>query len=75
MDSMRKNSERFYGNCTPGYFNNEGKLSSNSFYGGLYGGGTIKFFDIVRDWRARDDLRGMTLNGVQMETRKHQTSA
>ena len=71
MHSTRRNSERFYGNCTPGYFNNEGQLSSDSFYGSLYGGGTIKFFDIVRGWRASNDLRGMTLDGMQMETQPH----
>jgi cyclohexanone monooxygenase len=59
MNSRRRDNERFYGQCTPGYFNNEGQLSKNSFYGSLYGGGTIRFFDIIRRWRASGRLEGM----------------
>jgi len=64
MNSKRRDSERFYSQCTPGYFNNEGQLSTSAFYGSLYGGGTIRFFDIIRQWRESGRLEGMALDGA-----------
>jgi cyclohexanone monooxygenase len=64
MNSRRKNSERFYKECTPGYFNNEGQLSNDSYYGTLYGGGSIRYFDIIRQWRERGDLQGIVCDGA-----------
>lgn len=58
MAASSKDTFRFHSQCTPGWFNNEGHLtkSDQSFFAGLYGGGTIRFFDIVRAWRAEDRL-------------------
>jgi cyclohexanone monooxygenase len=72
MNSRRKDSERFYKECTPGYFNNEGQLSKKSFYGGLYGGGTIRFFDIIRQWREHAGLEGMACDGAAESAPAHQ---
>jgi cyclohexanone monooxygenase len=51
----------FFENCTPGYYNNEGKTGEISAQNGFYGGGSIEFFQILRDWRARGELEGMEL--------------
>ncbi len=59
--SKQRDSERFYRNCTPGYFNNEGDPAGKSWFGTLYGGGTVRYFEIVRGWRSRGDLEGMQL--------------
>ena len=49
----------FFENCTPGYYNNEGKVSELSSQNGFYGGGSIEFFQILEDWRAKGQLDGM----------------
>jgi cyclohexanone monooxygenase len=65
LDEMRDKAritERFYGACTPGYYNNEGKLGNpNGFFAGMYGAGPIKFFRILEDWRADGQLAGVEL--------------
>ena len=46
--------------CTPGYYNNEGRPGEGpGWFGGNYGGGAQAFFTIVRDWRDRDDFDGL----------------
>jgi cyclohexanone monooxygenase len=49
----------FFENCTPGYYNNEGKMSERSTQNGFYGGGSIEFFRILEEWRAEGRLEGM----------------
>ncbi len=49
----------FLENCTPGYYNNEGKTSERSTQDGFYGGGSVEFFKILEDWRAAGNLDGM----------------
>jgi cyclohexanone monooxygenase len=51
----------FLESCTPGYYNNEGKLSERAAQNGFYGGGSVQFFKILRDWRAEGALRGLEL--------------
>jgi cyclohexanone monooxygenase len=65
LDEMRDKAritERFYAACTPGYYNNEGKLGNpNGFFAGMYGAGPIKFFEILDSWRADGRLEGVEL--------------
>jgi len=49
----------FFENCTPGYYNNEGKAGERSAQDGFYGGGSIEFIRILEDWRAQGSLPGM----------------
>ena len=51
----------FLENCTPGYYNNEGKLSERSVQNGFYGGGTgsPEFFAILEEWRAEGTMKGL----------------
>ena len=51
----------FFENCTPGYYNNEGKSSEVSAQNGFYGGGSIEFFQILESWRKDGRLEGMEL--------------
>jgi len=51
----------FLESCTPGYYNNEGKLSERAAQNGFYGGGSVQFFKILREWRAEGGLRGLEL--------------
>jgi cyclohexanone monooxygenase len=46
--------------CTPGYYNNEGRPGEGpGWFGGNYGGGAQAFFTILREWRAADDFAGL----------------
>ena len=62
MQDKARIAERFYAECTPGYYNNEGKLdTSNGFFAGTYGAGPIRFFRILNDWRSTGRLEGVEL--------------
>jgi cyclohexanone monooxygenase len=52
---------QFLEECTPGYYNNEGKLSERAAQNGFFGGGSIEFFRILRDWRAEGGLKGFEI--------------
>ncbi|MBI2765399.1 MAG: NAD(P)/FAD-dependent oxidoreductase [Chloroflexi bacterium] len=55
-------SEKFQAECTPGYYNNEGKPDSGTgFVTGQYGGGPIEFFNLLNDWRAEGSLAGLEI--------------
>ena len=65
VDEMRARAhlgERFYAACTPGYYNNEGKLGNpNGLFAGMYGAGPIRFFRLLDEWRADGGLPGVAL--------------
>ena len=59
MDSKAKMGEQFRLECTPGYYNNEGQTGNrNSFFEYSYGAGPLRFFEILKDWRASGRLDG-----------------
>ena len=66
VDTIKKMAifnQRFLEECTPGYYNNEGKPGQgNSLIGSAYGGGSEAFFQILRDWRAAGTLEGVELS-------------
>ena len=51
----------FQENCTPGYYNNEGKINQTP-QNNTYGGGPIEFFSLLKKWRSKGDLRGLEFN-------------
>jgi cyclohexanone monooxygenase len=51
----------FLESCTPGYYNNEGRLSDRAAQNGFFGGGPVEFFRILREWRERGGLAGLEL--------------
>ncbi len=66
LDEMRDKArlgERFYAECTPGYYNTEGQSGNpNGFFAGTYGAGPIRFFRILDEWRATGRLEGIDLS-------------
>ncbi len=49
--------------CTPGYFNDEGKVGeSEGWLAGFYPDGSEAFFALLRDWRASGKLEGLELS-------------
>ena len=53
--------QKFQEECTPGYYNNEGKPSALAARNGPYGKGSIAFIKLMEDWRAAGDLEGLAL--------------
>ena len=52
--------------CTPGYYNNEGRLSDATALSFPYGGGPVEFIELLRQWREEGDFAGLELDGIQV---------
>ena len=52
----------FFDSCTPGYYNNEGKVGEgDGWLGGFHPEGFIALFEVYRKWRAEGQLAGLEL--------------
>jgi len=51
--------EAFAAECTPGYYNNEGKPNPTAAQNGAYGAGPVAFVKVLEDWRAEGALKGL----------------
>ncbi|BEV01139.1 NAD(P)-binding domain-containing protein [Novosphingobium olei] len=49
----------FFEQCTPGYYNLEGKLTQEAAQGFGYGAGAAAFFQVMDDWLGRGDFDGL----------------
>ncbi len=58
--SLARLGERFYRECTPGYYNGEGS-GRGGLFSDMYGAGPLKFFEKLAAWRADGQLQGMAL--------------
>ena len=45
--------------CTPGYYNNEGQENPLAKQASSYGGGSIRFFKILKEWRETGEYEGL----------------
>jgi cyclohexanone monooxygenase len=54
--------QKFQEECTPGYYNNEGKPSALAARNGFYGHGPIAFAKLLEEWRGEGSLKGLELN-------------
>jgi cation diffusion facilitator CzcD-associated flavoprotein CzcO len=53
----------FRRDCTPGYYNGEGRVGEGKgIFEELYGLGPVVFFDLVRNWRAEGAFEGLTFS-------------
>ncbi|MAQ60536.1 MAG: monooxygenase [Gammaproteobacteria bacterium] len=59
---MSRMSEKYQAECTPGYYNNEGKPNPVSRQNGAYGGGPSRFFKVVEAWREEGAMQGLELS-------------
>ena len=63
IHELARDRQEFQLNCTPGYYNNEGKPGEGlGWFGGSYGGGAVKFFELLKEWRDKGDLQGLELD-------------
>ncbi len=61
--SLARLGQRFYMECTPGYYNSEGQAGNRQgFFSDMYGAGPLVFFDKLKAWREEGGLAGMTLS-------------
>jgi cyclohexanone monooxygenase len=62
----------FFKECTPGYYNNEGKPSMSAARNATYGHGSPAFLKILRDWRAEGNLAGLDLKYLPKDESKNE---
>ena len=53
--------QKFLEECTPGYYNNEGKPGDRSRQDASYGAGPDPYFAILKGWREAGELAGLSL--------------
>ncbi|TFH25054.1 MAG: NAD(P)/FAD-dependent oxidoreductase [Myxococcales bacterium] len=58
---MGERTIEFAEQCTPGYYNNEGKPSRKTRQGGFYFGGPTEFTEILEGWRTGGELKVLQL--------------
>ena len=56
--------QEFAEECTPGYYNNEGKPSALAARNGAYGRGPIAFIKLIEQWRAEGAMHGLELDAT-----------
>jgi cation diffusion facilitator CzcD-associated flavoprotein CzcO len=60
--SLARMGERFYMECTPGYYNSEGEPGNkHGFFSETYGAGSVKFFELLKGWRDEGSMKGIAL--------------
>jgi len=65
--------EKFQQECTPGYYNNEGKPNPLAIRNGTYGKGPIAYAQVLKDWRAEGSMKGLEVT-AGTEGRKRQAA-
>jgi cation diffusion facilitator CzcD-associated flavoprotein CzcO len=56
------NNLQFRADCTPGYYNGEGRAGEGAgLFDGLYGPGSDAFFKLARDWRDEGKMAGLEM--------------
>jgi cation diffusion facilitator CzcD-associated flavoprotein CzcO len=59
---LARYGEKFYMECTPGYYNSEGAKGNRAgFFSDMYGLGPLAFFKKIADWRADGRMEGLSL--------------
>jgi cyclohexanone monooxygenase len=56
----------FFENCTPGYYNNEGRPGERTAQDGFYGGGSPAFFTLLEAWRSEGTMPGLVVTPARV---------
>jgi len=60
---LARPGRRYYAECTPGYYNSEGKAGNrHGFFTDMYGAGSTAFFKMLKQWRDEGELEGMDIH-------------
>ena len=68
--TMSEARHKFLAECTPGYYNNEGRISDADARAAPYGAGPIEFIGLLKAWREVGDMAGLELNGAHASHKK-----
>ncbi len=62
--AMGAGRRQFLENCTPGYYNNEGRGMTDAVAASFpYGAGPVAFIELLAKWREEGDFAGLELDG------------
>jgi cation diffusion facilitator CzcD-associated flavoprotein CzcO len=61
----------FFKECTPGYYNNEGKPSESAARNATYGYGSPAFIKILTEWRNANDFAGLDVKYNAKDGEQH----
>jgi cation diffusion facilitator CzcD-associated flavoprotein CzcO len=61
LSESARDIRAFQDQCTPGYYNNEGRAAAGGFLGNSYGKGPMPFFELLGDWRDAGAFAGLDL--------------
>ncbi len=68
---MGEGRRQFLENCTPGYYNNEGRgMSEIAARGFPYGAGPVAFIELLNKWREEGDFAGLEIDGRPVRQRE-----
>ena len=59
---LARKNQKFLADCTPGYYNYEGKPAERSLQNTNYGAGSEAFFEVLREWRDEGSLAGLEID-------------
>ncbi len=60
---LSEGRRKFLEQCTPGFYNNEGMPSAAASRNLPFAPGPVAFVDVLRQWRAKDEMDGLELDG------------
>jgi hypothetical protein len=62
--SLERSEDRaeFAEQCTPGYYNSEGKPGRHTRQNFFYFGGPMEFVELLEAWRAEGGMKGLELS-------------
>ena len=61
LAELARDVRSFQEQCTPGYYNNEGRPADGGFLGSSYGKGPLSFFSLLAEWRHDGRFAGLDL--------------
>lgn len=61
--ALSRMNESYLAQCTPGYYNSEGKPDPRSVKSSPYGAGSAAFFSVMQAWRDEGTMAGLKLGG------------
>ena len=61
--AMSEDRHKFLAECTPGYYNNEGRIADADARAAPYGAGPVEFVELLEAWREAGDMAGLELDG------------
>ncbi|MCZ6869892.1 MAG: NAD(P)/FAD-dependent oxidoreductase [Gammaproteobacteria bacterium] len=59
ISRLNRRARKFLESCTPGYYNNEGKPGERNGQNAPFGGGSMAFFALLKEWRAEGNMNGL----------------